>query len=330
MPAWLNDVPSLIADALFASPLGVLYFHRLCLAESVLSVFLLVMQLILFGLMDPRKHGELHLLWLVKVVVPMFGIVFRLPSVLGTHRRCENILGTFRYRSVIEDLDSLMEGRESKVVRMFSALLCFWFFFCILWLLLLPPCGDLATNPDAEWEFTFHVSAEKGPCVIFECSCTLMLFTSGGIVCGSTAVLHVLRRFPRNFSPVMGGALPQEFIERLPTQEVKEPKDGVSESESRWIGMSCSICLQDFEAGDRLRVLPCGHGFHAPCADGWLQRASACPMRCEGDLRQAAVPETNVASSPLGAALVEVGGGTTEPSGALAAAATADVRVDVL
>ena len=33
---------------------------------------------------------------------------------------------------------------------------------------------------------------------------------------------------------------------------------------------NCSICLDDFEEGQRQRVLPCGHVFHAPCVDEWL------------------------------------------------------------
>lgn len=33
---------------------------------------------------------------------------------------------------------------------------------------------------------------------------------------------------------------------------------------------NCSICLDVFEEGQRQRVLPCGHVFHAPCVDEWL------------------------------------------------------------
>merc|ERR1712238_561472 len=32
----------------------------------------------------------------------------------------------------------------------------------------------------------------------------------------------------------------------------------------------CVICLEVFRDGDRLRVLPCDHSFHAGCIDRWL------------------------------------------------------------
>jgi RING-like zinc finger len=32
----------------------------------------------------------------------------------------------------------------------------------------------------------------------------------------------------------------------------------------------CAICLSDFEKGDQLRILPCGHIFHQDEVDAWL------------------------------------------------------------
>ena len=41
----------------------------------------------------------------------------------------------------------------------------------------------------------------------------------------------------------------------------------------------CVICLERFEEGDRLRVLPCSHLFHVSCIDKWLS-GSYSDMEC--------------------------------------------------
>lgn len=41
---------------------------------------------------------------------------------------------------------------------------------------------------------------------------------------------------------------------------------------------SCSICLADFEDGETLKKLPCGHLFHEGCVGAWLQRNKRCPL----------------------------------------------------
>lgn len=41
----------------------------------------------------------------------------------------------------------------------------------------------------------------------------------------------------------------------------------------------CSICTDDFERGQELRVLPCDHKFHSTCVDPWLLNVSGtCPL----------------------------------------------------
>jgi len=40
----------------------------------------------------------------------------------------------------------------------------------------------------------------------------------------------------------------------------------------------CSVCLMDFEAGSKLRVMPCSHYFHEQCIFSWLQLNHVCPL----------------------------------------------------
>ena len=40
----------------------------------------------------------------------------------------------------------------------------------------------------------------------------------------------------------------------------------------------CAICHEDFGVGESLRVLPCGHKYHANCVGHWLRIKAACPM----------------------------------------------------
>lgn len=49
--------------------------------------------------------------------------------------------------------------------------------------------------------------------------------------------------------------------------------------------LGCSICTEDFQKGEELRVLPCNHKFHPECVDPWLLNVSGtCPL-CRVDLR---------------------------------------------
>ncbi|CAO2641097.1 E3 ubiquitin-protein ligase ZNRF4 [Lemmus lemmus] len=42
----------------------------------------------------------------------------------------------------------------------------------------------------------------------------------------------------------------------------------------------CAICLDDYEEGERLKILPCAHVYHCSCIDSWFSRAQRrlCPL----------------------------------------------------
>ncbi|KAJ2798476.1 hypothetical protein H4R20_004805 [Coemansia guatemalensis] len=49
---------------------------------------------------------------------------------------------------------------------------------------------------------------------------------------------------------------------------------------------SCPICLEEFEAGEQLRELPCMHRYHVVCIDTWLVSRSTCCPYCKLDIRR--------------------------------------------
>merc|ERR1712232_46947 len=66
--------------------------------------------------------------------------------------------------------------------------------------------------------------------------------------------------------------------EEKPSVCSQESKNDVSKISSS--ANICSICIEDFEPGEKLRILPlCGHVFHTECIMPWLtERSGSCPL----------------------------------------------------
>ncbi|KAJ6817207.1 receptor homology region, transmembrane domain- and RING domain-containing protein 2-like [Iris pallida] len=62
---------------------------------------------------------------------------------------------------------------------------------------------------------------------------------------------------------------------------------------------ACAICLEDYNRGEKLRVLPCHHKFHAACVDSWLTSwRTFCPV-CKRDARTSTGDPPASESTPL-------------------------------
>ncbi|VAI93616.1 unnamed protein product [Triticum turgidum subsp. durum] len=83
------------------------------------------------------------------------------------------------------------------------------------------------------------------------------------------------REAPDLFEIEGTNGMPRASIEKLPEGTITK------EYNRNAVGdlYGCSVCLQDFQIGEKVRSLPdCLHVFHVPCIDGWLIKHGSCPL----------------------------------------------------
>mmetsp|Transcript_10276 Transcript_10276/g.15454 ORF Transcript_10276/g.15454 Transcript_10276/m.15454 type:complete len:206 (-) Transcript_10276:314-931(-) len=110
-------------------------------------------------------------------------------------------------------------------------------------------------------------------------SCCFLLVINACFFFLSVMILHTepsLLHLLREMTPAQG--LSQAQICKLLAHDYGDPTAPPTLQQ-------CLICLEDFEQGEKIRYLPCGHHFHAGCLDTWLSRKSECPIRCQLDLQ---------------------------------------------
>lgn len=63
----------------------------------------------------------------------------------------------------------------------------------------------------------------------------------------------------------------------IAARDAEEPEMSTAEMDP--LQLQCPVCMEDFESGQDLRVLPCHHSFHPDCIDPWLLNvAGSCPL----------------------------------------------------
>lgn len=85
--------------------------------------------------------------------------------------------------------------------------------------------------------------------------------------------------------------LSSDEIKALPTVIIKQ-KDVAASIDA------CVICLEEYVHGDKVRMLPCNHGFHVPCIDNWLSRKPFCPI-CKREVYSNGVEVISTEHTPL-------------------------------
>lgn len=72
--------------------------------------------------------------------------------------------------------------------------------------------------------------------------------------------------------------LPMPALEDDGASTCVSDEDGSSGNSSTMFN-TCGVCLVDFQGGEEIRTLPCGHLFHRECIDHWLLNCSiSCPV----------------------------------------------------
>ena len=76
------------------------------------------------------------------------------------------------------------------------------------------------------------------------------------------------------------------------TNMAENEEEGVIMSPLSSSQLQCAICISEFNEGEEVRNLPCGHMFHIGCIDEWLGLNVTCPL-CKQDVRVTTQPHSS-------------------------------------
>jgi len=80
----------------------------------------------------------------------------------------------------------------------------------------------------------------------------------------------------------LGESIKSGLLSEKPADVVSNPLEVslIPKDEDNFFeNMTCCVCLEEYEEGEKLIVLPCGHTFHSHCIIPWLtERQATCPL----------------------------------------------------
>lgn len=86
---------------------------------------------------------------------------------------------------------------------------------------------------------------------------------------------------PSGFPVSPGMVPPGRYIRIVRRNASRGPSSGQELDVHDWNrsdSQNCTICLEDFSAGDKYITLPCFHNFHENCIKNWLRQSNQCPI----------------------------------------------------
>lgn len=273
LPMWCWMPLMRLLVPVLGTPEAILRLHRLHLLETALALPLMLMHWVIFSI-SAMKLLTMHGLIVSAAIlsVPLLLTCLRLPSLVRLDRHCRGLVMRFRGQlgeaeGIAERTLQLLWCRAAQDQRLFSLLLICWYSLGLAWQTRKAPCS-----------LTDDVNRDllEVECQVFHVSCIFFIMVNGSLCIAAMVAPFVVARCPDNFTPLHRRGIPKEVLDALPVFEFGEAFPTTR--------TECVICFGGFEAGERLRRLPCGHEFHALCIDGWLHSSPTCPMRCSWDI----------------------------------------------
>ena len=138
------------------------------------------------------------------------------------------------------------------------------------------PQATPAVGPASGGRAPFNLSSGAATAVVFVSIVLCFILLCTYCRCArQRAIAGARRRVMRELVP--GAAL---FLR--PAAAALPPVVPYAGAARKGLPEDCPICLESFGGDDGVRVVPaCGHLYHAPCIDRWLDMRNSCPVcRC--------------------------------------------------